>query len=247
MNDMSLHISGLYVSVEKRTILRDINLTFEPGMVHALLGPNGSGKSTLAYALAGHPRYIITEGTIRLNGDDITNMQPDQRARSGLFVAFQQLPAITGLTVFSFLKESYQAITESFVDSFSFKKLLDEKMVVLKVNPTLLMRSLYEGFSGGEKKRLQLLQLLLFNPKIVILDEIDSGVDIDLRKQVVEVLKEARRIMPTLTIILITHYQYIFKSIQPDYVHLLKEGKIVESGGYLLATQIEQCGYQYYK
>jgi Fe-S cluster assembly ATP-binding protein len=240
----SLCISELHVAVDKKTILHGIDLVIEPCCIHALMGPNGSGKSTLAYALAGHPRYTITKGSIKFNDEDITKSSPDKRARKGLFVAFQQVPIISGLTVFSFLKEAYQAHTGILIDSKSFQDFLLSKIDILAMDKRFLNRSLYDGFSGGEKKRLELLQLLLFNPKVAILDEIDSGVDVDSLVSIINSIQEVRRNNPAMSIIIITHYQHILRSIKPDYVHVLLQGTIAQSGDILLAQHIEKRGYQ---
>ncbi len=240
----SLCISDLHVAVDKKTILHGIDLIIEPGCVHALMGPNGSGKSTLAYALAGHPRYTITKGAITFNDEDITKSSPDKRARKGLFVVFQQVPVISGLTVFSFLKEVYQTYTGILIDSNRFQEFLFPKLGIVAMDKRFLNRSLYDGFSGGEKKRLELLQLLLFNPKVAILDEIDSGVDVDSLISITNSIQEVRRNNPAMSIVIITHYRHILQSIKPDYVQVLLNGKIVKSGDILLACQIEKHGYQ---
>jgi len=240
----NLEISDLHVSVEKKEVLKNITLEIAPGEVHALMGPNGSGKSTLSYTLAGHPHYEVTQGIIKLCGRDIKHDRPDRRAREGLFVAFQQVPVISGLSVFSFLKEIYQAVTGNVVNSLEFKEYVLEYLNLLNFNSSFLERSLYEGFSGGEKKRLEVLQLLLIKPKVAILDEIDSGVDIDSLEYIAQGIQDAQAYNPDMSVILITHYQHILQKIKPDYVHVLMDGTIIKSGDIVLARHIEQHGYQ---
>jgi len=241
--DSMLSLENLHISVEQKPIIQGIDLNIAKGTVHALLGPNGSGKSTLAYTLAGHPSYVISKGSIFLDGVDITDASADQRARKGLFVAFQQLPAISGVSLFLFLKESYRAIFGQSLDVREFKALVDEYCELLNIDPSFLERSFYEGFSGGEKKRIELLQLLLFKPKIAVLDEIDSGVDVDSRNLITKALATARKNNPDMSMLIITHYNHLLKSIQPDYVHIIKEGRILESGSMSLVARVEKQGY----
>lgn len=236
-------IDDLYVLVETKIILHNVSLKIESGSVHALMGPNGSGKSSLAYTIAGHPKYRINKGTIFFDGKDILKTAVDERARNGLFVSFQQVPAIPGLTVFSFLKEAYRALSKDMIDSSNFRLLLQEKCKTLAIKSSFLERSLYSDFSGGEKKRLELLQLLLLNPKVAILDEIDSGVDVDSLSIIVKGIQKLRIDNPSIAIVVITHYQHILKHIQPDHVHIMKQGTIIRSGQKVLAQQVAQQGY----
>lgn len=240
----NLELSNLYVSVDKKEVLKNITLEIAPGEVHALMGPNGSGKSTISYVLAGHPRYVIKKGTVKLCGRDIKADRADRRAREGLFVAFQQVPVISGLKVFSFLKEIYQVATGSVIDSVEFLEYLNELLDILHLDESFLARSVYEGFSGGEKKKLEILQLLVVKPKIVILDEIDSGVDIDSIQSIIDGIEYARAFNPQMSLLMITHYQPILEKIKPDYVHVLIDGTIVKSGSSHLVQQIHDQGYQ---
>jgi len=240
----NLEISNLHVSVDKKEVLKNIMLEIAPGEVHALMGPNGSGKSTLSYVLAGHPRYIVTKGTVKLSGRDVKQDRPDRRAREGLFVAFQQVPVISGLKVFSFLKEIYQAATGCVIDSVEFLEYLNELLDILHLDESFLARSLYEGFSGGEKKKLEILQLLAVKPKIAILDEIDSGVDIDSMQSIIDGIEYARVFNSQMSLLIITHYQHILEKIKPDCVHVLMDGTIVKSGSSHLVQHIQDQGYQ---
>ncbi len=238
-----LRIINLNVSIEDEVILNDVNLAIAQGSVHALMGPNGSGKSTLAYTLAGHPRYTVTSGSVTLSEQDIVQLSPDKRAKLGLFLAFQQPYEIPGLSVFTFLKEAHQAITGNSLSVKEFQDLLQAHMKLLQFDSSFMYRNLNEGFSGGEKKRLEVLQMLVLQPTLVILDEIDSGLDIDALNIVGQAIGYARKENPALSVILITHYQRILHYIQPDYVHVLCNGTIVQSGDYTLAHEIEQKGY----
>jgi len=240
----NLEISNVHISVKKKEVLKNITLEIVPGEVHALMGPNGSGKSPLSYVLAGHPRYVVTKGCIKLNGREIKSDRPDRRAREGLFVAFQQVPVISGLSVFSFLKEMYHVSTGTVIDAVEFFEYLKELLAILHLDEAFLARSLYEGFSGGEKKKLEILQLLAVKPKIAILDEIDSGVDIDAIQSIIDGIEYARVCNPQMSLLMITHYQHILEKIEPDYVHVLIDGTIVKSGSSHLVQQIHKQGYQ---
>lgn len=242
-----MRISNLFVSILGKSIIRGIDLELAPGSVHAIMGPNGSGKSTLAYALAGHPSYTIDSGTITIEGIDLTHERPENRAKSGLFLAFQYPVAIPGVRVNTFLKEALYARTGELMAMPAFNELLLATMEALKIDPAFAYRDLNDGFSGGEKKRLELLQLLILKPKIAVLDEIDSGLDIDALKIVAHGLELARTQNPELRILLITHYQRILCSITPDYVHVLCEGALVDSGDASLAHQLELKGYDGYR
>ncbi len=242
-----LHINQLDVNIGEKKVLHDIQLSVEPGSVHAVMGPNGSGKSSLAYTLIGHPLYSVTQGSITLANQDITHISPDKRARTGLFLSFQQPPAIPGVNVFTFLKEAHHAITGVTMAITEFRALVEQRMGQLQINPALVHRNLNEGFSGGEKKQFEMLQLLLLQPKVAILDEIDSGLDIDALKAVAHGLQCARQENPHLILILITHYQRILEYIIPDHVHILCDGRLVKSGDASLVTELEAGGYHAYR
>lgn len=242
-----LEIQKLHVSVEGAEILRGVDLVVEQGEIHALMGPNGTGKSTLAKALMGHPGYEVTEGRILLGGEDITEMDPDERSRSGLFLAFQYPVAIPGVSVANFLRMAINAHRKADdpedkgISVPEFRTLLKDKMDLLEIKHEFAGRYLNEGFSGGEKKRAEILQLATLGPDIAILDETDSGLDIDALKIVsngVNALAD-----DNLGILIITHYQRILNYIEPDYVHIMLDGRIVESGDAELAKHLEERGY----
>jgi Fe-S cluster assembly ATP-binding protein len=242
-----LSINKLNVSVIDKPVLYDISLQINAGAICAIMGPNGSGKSSLAYALMGHPYYIVTNGTILLHGIDITTMSVHERARNGLFLSFQHPCEIPGVSVISFLKEAYVAVMSVQISVVDFQKLLIARCEQLAIDVSFITRGLHEGFSGGEKKRLELLQLLILRPKIAILDEIDSGLDIDSLKVVAAGIELARKENPAMSIVLITHYQRILNYIVPDYVHVLCEGRIVSSGDAQVAHMLELKGYDEFK
>jgi Fe-S cluster assembly ATP-binding protein len=242
-----LAVKNLCVSVLDKPVLYDIDLHIESGAIHAIMGPNGSGKSSLANVLMGHPHYSITEGSVVLDGCDIINMPVHVRARKGLFLSFQHPCEIPGVLVISFLKEAYNAVTGISISMVDFQTLLYERCEQLLIDPSFITRGLNEGFSGGEKKRLELLQLLVLRPKVAILDEIDSGLDIDSLKIVAEGIKCARQENPAMCIILITHYQRILNYIIPDYVHVVCNGRIISSGDANVAQTLEQKGYDEFK
>ncbi len=243
---MTLEIKGLHVAVEGKEILKGIMLTLEEGKVHALMGPNGSGKSTLAQALMGHPKYEITQGKILLNGEDITEASPDERARKGLFLSFQYPKEIAGVSLGNFLRAAYNALREKRQEKklsvVEFHKLLQEKMKVLHVDAAFGSRSVNEGFSGGEKKKAEILQLLVLEPKFAILDETDSGLDVDSLRIVAEGINTVKG--PRRGILLITHYYRILDYVTPDIVHVMVDGTIVKTGGKELARQIEKEGFE---
>jgi Fe-S cluster assembly ATP-binding protein len=242
-----LHINNLSVSVNSKELLHDINLQVDAGTIHAIMGPNGSGKSSLAYTLMGHPSYDITSGTILLDSLDITALAVHERARSGLFLSFQHPCEIPGVSVASFLKEAFIAITGTHIPVADFQTLLIERCKQLSIDPSFINRGLNDGFSGGEKKRLELLQLLLLRPRVAILDEIDSGLDIDSLKIVADGIALARTENPLLSIVLITHYQRILDYIVPDYVHVLCDGRLVTSGDARMALDVEARGYDAFR
>lgn len=238
-----LKVSNLSVSIDGKPILNSLNFSYAPGSIHVLMGPNWSGKSTLAYTLMGHPQYQITHGSIYLNDADITQLAIDKRAQAGLFLAFQHPYEIPGVTVLSFLKEAHHACTKKILSMKEFQELLYAKMAVLEIDIAFAHRALNCGFSGGEKKRLEILQMLILQPKIVILDEIDSGLDVDAVKIVAQGLQIARKENPDLCIIIITHYPRLLSYIEPDFVHVMHKGKIIEQGSAELAFAIEKRGY----
>ena len=237
----TLTIKQLTVSLEKKIIIHDVNIHLKQGSLHVLMGPNGSGKSTLALALMGYPTYTVS-GTILLNGIDITDLAMHKRAQAGLFITFQQPQEIPGVSIATFLKAAYEALHEPIsVDELQQRVLF--YMDLLAMDQALLYRNLHEGFSGGEKKKLELLQLLMFKPKVAILDEIDSGLDVDALAVVAEGIKQAQKENPEMSIVLITHYQRILAHMQPDVVHVLKDGRLIASGDITVAQQIDQLGY----
>lgn len=247
---MSLTINNLHVSIGEKEILHGVDLEIKPGEIHAVMGPNGSGKSTLAYTLAGHPFYTVTSGTMQMDGAELNEQSPDQRANSGLFLAFQYPTEVAGVRVNNFLKVAYD---QRFADqpSRKFAKVLDFRKHVekladeLQVKKDLLARGLNEGFSGGEKKRLEILQMAVLEPKYAVMDETDSGLDVD---AIQAVAKGAREIVAkhNTGVIVITHYQRILKFLQPDFVHVMVNGKIVKSGGRDLSEELEKKGYKEY-
>jgi Fe-S cluster assembly ATP-binding protein len=244
----SLAINELSVAIENKAILHGMNLMVKPGEVHAIMGPNGSGKSTLAYALAGHPSYEVTSGSATLDGNDILEMSPDERSQAGLFLAFQYPVEIPGVKVTNFLRQAHNARfanepKKQFGKVIEFRKHLDTLADELNVNKELLSRGLNEGFSGGEKKRLEILQMAVLEPKYAILDESDSGLDIDAIKAVAEGIKKNNEKYNT-GVIIITHYQRILDYIKPDFVHVVVGGKVVKSGDADLVKELEKSGYK---
>lgn len=244
---MLLSINKLSISVGDMPIVHDFSLDIAPGEVHAIMGPNGSGKSTLAYTLMGHPSYLIKTGSILFNNESLIDLSPDKRAQKGMFLVFQQPYEIPGVSIATFLKEAYQAIAQTTISVSFFNDLLHEKMKLLAMDPSIASRSVNEGFSGGEKKRLEMLQILLFKPKLVIVDEIDSGLDVDALKLITHAMAVVREENPEMSFLLITHYHRILEYIKPDYVHILSRGMLVDSGGSELALKIEKNGYAVYQ
>lgn len=242
-----LLINKLSVAVLDKQVLYDIDLSINRGSIHAIMGPNGSGKSTLAYALMGHPRYAVLSGSMVLNGIDITTMAVHERAKNGLFLALQHPCEIPGVSVASFLREAYSAVIGTYVSAIDFQVLLYERCVQLAIDQSFTARGLNDGFSGGEKKRLELLQLLILRPSVAILDEIDSGLDIDSLKIVADGIALARTENPAMSIVVITHYQRILNYVVPDYVHILCDGRIVMSGDSTVVHMIEAKGYDVFK
>ena len=252
-----LVIKNLHVSVEGQEILKGLNLEMSKGEVHAIMGPNGSGKSTLANTLMGHPAYEVTEGEILFRGRNIIDLPADERSRLGLFLAFQYPSAIPGVSVANFLRTAINARYEQKdpsgngrgqrrgISMRDFRKLLKEKMSMLQMDPSFAGRYLNEGFSGGEKKRMEILQMAMLQPQIAILDETDSGLDIDALRIVSEGVNEL--MSPDLGVLVITHYQRILDYIRPEHVHILVDGRVVMSAGPELALELEERGYDWVK
>ena len=240
-----LEVKDLHVSVDGNPILRGVNLTLQQGEVHAIMGPNGSGKSTLAQVLAGHPAYEVTAGTVRFLGKDLLDLDPEERAREGVFLAFQYPVEIKGITNSYFLRSAVNALRkhrgQPELDAMDFLSLLDEKIQAIGWDDSFLNRNVNEGFSGGEKKRNEILQLAVLEPKLGILDETDSGLDIDALKTVAAAVNKLRG--PERTFLVVTHYQRLLDYIVPDVVHVLADGRIVKSGGPELARELEAKGY----
>jgi Fe-S cluster assembly ATP-binding protein len=242
MSDATLVIEDLHVSVEDKEILHGLDLVVESGKIHALMGPNGSGKSTLAYALAGHPRYRVTSGKVTFRGEDVLELTADERARLGMFLAMQYPVEVPGVSVTNFLRTAVNAVRDEDVPVRQFAKELREQMQALEMDPRFAERSLNEGFSGGEKKRHEILQMALLRPRLAILDETDSGLDIDALKVVSDGVNRLRG--PELGILLITHYTRILRYVAPDSVHVMVDGRVVQSGGPELADELEERGYE---
>jgi Fe-S cluster assembly ATP-binding protein len=237
----TLQIKDLHVSVEDKPILKGLSLTVPKGEIHALMGPNGSGKSTLANAIMGHPKYTVTSGDILLNGESILDMQPEERARKGLFLAFQYPCEVPGVRTANFLRLAVNARRGKEVDVMEFYAELEQKMKLLDIDEKFVKRYLNDGFSGGEKKRNEILQMLMLQPEFAVMDETDSGLDIDALKIVSQGVSALRG--PNFGALIITHYERILKFITPDHVHILVDGKIAQSGGADLATHLEEHGY----
>lgn len=248
-----LKIRGLHARIGEREVLKGFDLTINAGEVHAIMGPNGSGKSTLSKVIAGHPDYEVTQGTISYEINfadrDLLAMGPDERAREGIFLAFQYPVEVPGVSNQTFLRASFNAICKhqgvAEMDDAQFSRLVNEKARLVDLNPEFLTRNVNEGFSGGEKKRNEILQMALLNPRLAILDETDSGLDIDSLKTVARGVNQLRR--PDNAMLVITHYQRLLDHIVPDFVHVLADGKIVASGDRSLALKLEKQGYDWLK
>ena len=272
---MSLVIKNLSVSVNGKLILQGLSLEVKPGEIHVLMGPNGSGKSTLAQVIAGHPSYKVNGGSLMVNGEDIAKLTPDKRAKLGIFLGFQHPVEVPGVSVFNFLRRAKQSIesrpkaqsriapaspakrgepgrvkAQSGIETSGlpqFREELLEYASSLRLSDDILRRSLNEGFSGGEKKRNEIMQMMALKPKLAILDEIDSGLDVDGLKNVALAIKKFALVNSRSSLVLITHYARILKYLKPDFVHVMVEGKIVKSGTSRLATEIERSGYENFK
>ncbi len=242
----TLEIRNLHARTEEREILKGVNLTIRKGEVHALMGPNGAGKSTLAYVLMGHPAYEVTEGEVLLNGTNILDLEPEERAHAGLFLAFQYPVAVPGVTIANFLRAALNAKRQARglgeISVLEFRKLLMDKMRLLKMDPGFAGRYVNDGFSGGEKKKAEILQMAVLEPEFAVLDETDSGLDIDALRTVAEGINALRG--PERGFLIITHYKRILDYVRPDYVHVMVDGRIVASGGPELADQLEAKGYE---
>jgi Fe-S cluster assembly ATP-binding protein len=253
MDTKNLVIKNLHVEVGGQEILKGIDLTVEEGRIHAVMGPNGSGKSTLAYTLAGHPRYEVTDGEVWYQGENVLELEPDQRSRLGLFLAFQYPVAVAGVTVANFLRaamNSHRAQEgvdprKTAIPVAEYRKQLREKLQLLGMDETFVRRYLNEGFSGGEKKRLEILQMAMLRPTVAIMDETDSGLDIDALKIVANGVNAIKVENPQMGALVITHYQRLLNYIKPDIVHILMNGQIVREGGPELALALEERGYDW--
>ncbi len=238
-----LHLEDLYVEIEGKEILKGVTLTVNPGEIHALMGRNGAGKSTLTHTLMGHPQYKVTRGKIHFRGEEITTLPVEERARKGIFLAFQYPTAIPGVSVGNFLRSSLKVIRGAEVPIREFRTKLLEQFAVLKIPKEFAARYVNDGFSGGEKKRLEILQLALLNPSLCLLDETDSGLDIDALKVVSDGINQYMG--PKHAVLLITHYQRILDYVHPQFVHVMIDGRIVQSGGPELARELEAKGYDW--
>jgi Fe-S cluster assembly ATP-binding protein len=250
MSDAFLKIHDLHavVAEDGTEILRGVSLELGPGEVHAIMGPNGSGKSTLAKVLTGHPAYEVTEGEVWFRGKNLLELEVDERAREGLFLAFQYPVDIPGVSIANFLRTALQAQKpDEEVDIFDYQELLLERMALLEMDRSFAERSVNDGFSGGEKKRNEILQLAMLQPALAVLDETDSGLDIDALKVVAEGVNRLHAERPEMSWLLITHYQRILDYIKPDHVHVMVNGRIVESGGAELAHRLEEQGYEVWR
>lgn len=249
-----LKVTDLVVCVDKKQILSRLSIDVAPGTIHAIMGPNGSGKTTLAYAIAGHPSYAVTAGCIEANGQDITQMAPEQRARNGVMLVYQQPPTIPGVRVSTFLYEAYRVLRTKVLRaqeegdvSQRFAHDLETAMATLSIDRSFLERPLNDGFSGGERKRFEMLQVLLFRPSVLVVDEIDSGLDVDAVASVAGALRQVCAENSKMSVLLITHYQRILHHIKPDKVSVLCDGNVVASGDHTLAQKLEQRGYHEYR
>jgi Fe-S cluster assembly ATP-binding protein len=238
-----LKIENLRVEIDGNEIVKGLDLEVGKGEIHAIMGPNGSGKSTFANVLLGHPRYEVTDGTVTFEGEDVLELESDERAKLGMFLAFQYPSEVPGVSVANFLRTAVNSVREEELSPMEMYRLLQEKMAVMQMDPKFAERYLNEGFSGGEKKRNEILQMLMLEPSLAILDETDSGLDIDALQVVARGVNEVRG--PEFSAVIITHYQRILRYIEPDRVHVMLDGRIVTSGGKELAEQLEDKGYDW--
>jgi Fe-S cluster assembly ATP-binding protein len=254
-NGGNLEIRDLHVKIEDedREILKGINLTVEAGKIHAIMGPNGSGKSTLAYTLAGHPRYEVTGGEVWYRGENVLELEPEERSRLGIFLAFQYPVSVAGVTVANFMRAAVNAHRAeegrdpkaTSIPVAQFRKMMQERMQLLEMSPDFTRRYLNEGFSGGEKKRLEILQMAMLQPHMAVMDETDSGLDIDALRIVANGVNTVKQQNPDMGVLVITHYQRLLNYIKPDFVHVLMDGRIVREGGPELALELEEKGYEH--
>jgi Fe-S cluster assembly ATP-binding protein len=238
-----LKIENLRVEIDGQEIVKGLDLEADKGEIHAIMGPNGSGKSTLANVLMGHPRYEVTGGSITFQGEDVLEMEPDERAKLGMFLAFQYPSEVPGVSVANFLRTAVNSVRDEELSPMEMFRLIQDKMKVMQMDPKFAERYLNEGFSGGEKKRNEILQMLMLEPKLAIMDETDSGLDIDALQVVSKGVNELRG--PEFSAVIITHYQRILRYIEPDHVHVMLDGRLVTSGGKELALDLEDKGYDW--
>ena len=247
MADPLLKIVDLHAEIAEsgQEILRGVNLEINAGEIHAIMGPNGSGKSTLSKVISGHPAYEVTDGDILFRGESVLDMEPDERANAGIFLAFQYPVEIPGVSIANFLRTALNAKRGEEIDVFDFAELLTEKMEMLEMDPVFAERSVNEGFSGGEKKRNEILQLAVLEPTLAVMDETDSGLDIDALKVVSAGINRIKsQHAEDMAVLLITHYQRMLNYVKPDFVHVMVEGRIIRSGGPELALELEEKGYE---
>lgn len=242
MSEALLEVKNLHVQIEDKDILKGLNLTIKKGEIHAIMGPNGGGKSTLCNSLMGNPKYKVIEGQILFDGEDITNMKVNERAKKGIFLSFQYPEEIPGITVDNFIRTAVNTVTGRNMSMLQFGKQMKEKMDMLSMKPEYRTRYLNVGFSGGEKKKTEILQMALLNPKLVMLDEIDSGLDIDALKIVAETVRKLKT--QDMSILIVTHYNRILDYLEPDVISVLMDGRIVKSGDKNLARELEETGYE---
>jgi Fe-S cluster assembly ATP-binding protein len=238
-----LKIENLQVEIDGQEIVKGLDLEVGKGEIHAIMGPNGSGKSTLANVLMGHPRYEVTGGSVTFQGEDVFELEPDERAKLGMFLAFQYPSEVPGVSVANFLRTAVNSVREEDLSPMEMYRLIQDKMKIMQMDPKFAERYLNEGFSGGEKKRNEILQMLMLEPKLAIMDETDSGLDIDALQVVAKGVNELRG--PEFSAVIITHYQRILRYIEPDHVHVMLDGRIVTSGGKDLAHELEDKGYEW--
>ena len=238
-----LKIENLQVEIDDQEIVKGLDLEVGEGEIHAIMGPNGSGKSTLANVLMGHPRYEVTGGAVTFRGEDVFELEADERAKLGMFLAFQYPSEVPGVSVANFLRTAVNSVREEELSAMEMYRLIQDKMKIMQMDPRFAERYLNEGFSGGEKKRNEILQMLMLEPKLAIMDETDSGLDIDALQVVAKGVNELRG--PDFSAVIITHYQRILRYIEPDHVHVMLDGRLVTSGGKELALDLEDKGYEW--